>query len=43
MKLDFEYGQGTISANLPDTTDVFIPGVTVPDKPCFYLVLVYCI
>ena len=33
MKLDFEYGQGTISANLPDTTDVFIPGVTVPDPP----------
>ena len=31
MKLDFEYGHGTMSANLPDTTDVFIPGVTVPD------------
>ena len=31
MKLDFEYGHGTMSANLPDSTDVFIPGVTVPD------------
>ena len=34
MKLDFEYGQGTMSANLPDNTDVFIPGVTIPDPPC---------
>ena len=34
MKLDFEYGQGTMAANLPDNTDVFIPGVTVPD-PAF--------
>ena len=33
MKLDFEYGQGTLSAELPDNTDVFIPGVTVPDPP----------
>lgn len=33
MKLDFEYGQGTMSAELPDNTDVFIPGVTVPDPP----------
>lgn len=33
MKLDFEYGQGTMSAELPDYTDVFIPGVTVPDPP----------
>ncbi len=33
MKLDFEYGHGTVSAELPDTTDVFIPGVTVPDPP----------
>ena len=30
MKLDFEYGQGTMSANLPDNTDIFIPGETVP-------------
>ena len=34
MLLDFEYGQGTVAANLPDYTDVFIPGVTVPDPPC---------
>ena len=34
MKLDFEYGHGTMSANLPDDTDVFIPGVTVADPPC---------
>ena len=33
MKLDFEYGHGTVSAELPDNTDVFIPGVTVPDPP----------
>lgn len=33
MKLDFEYGQGTLSAVLPDQTDVFIPGTTVPDPP----------
>ena len=33
MKLDFEYGLGTMSANLPDNTDVFIPGVTVQDPP----------
>ncbi len=31
MKIDFEYGQGTMSANLPDNTDVFIPGETVKD------------
>lgn len=34
MKLDFEYGHGSISAELPDTTDVFIPGQTVADPPC---------
>lgn len=34
MKLDFEYGQGLMSAELPDTTDVFIPGETVADPPC---------
>lgn len=33
MKLDFEYGQGLMSAQLPDNTDVFIPGETVPDPP----------
>lgn len=31
MRLEFEYGQGTMAAELPDTTDVFIPGVTVKD------------
>ena len=25
MKLDFEYGHGKMSAELPDNTDVFIP------------------
>jgi hypothetical protein len=34
VKLDFEYGAGVMSATLPDTTDVFIPGTTVPDPPC---------
>ena len=34
MKLDFEFGQGLMSAELPDNTDVFIPGTTVPDPPC---------
>ena len=33
MKFDFEYGQGLMSAELPDNTDVFIPGTTVPDPP----------
>ena len=28
---EFEYGEGTLGAELPDSTDVFIPGVTVPD------------
>ena len=31
MKLDFEYGQGTMAAELPDNTDIFIPGETVKD------------
>ena len=26
MKLEFEYGHGTMAAELPDSTDVFIPG-----------------
>lgn len=33
MKLNFEYGQGMMSADLPDFTDVFIPGETVKDPP----------
>ena len=31
--LQFEYGYGLMNASLPDNTDVFIPGVTVPDPP----------
>ena len=31
MRLAFEYGVGTITADLPDNTDVFIPGETVKD------------
>lgn len=31
MKLKFEYGEGVMDANLPDYTDVFIPGETVKD------------
>ncbi len=34
MKLEFEYGNGMMEANLPDSTDVFIPGETVADPPC---------
>lgn len=34
MKLDFEYGAGLMSAELPENTDVFIPGVTVADPLC---------
>lgn len=34
MKIDFEYGPGTLTAELPDErTQVFIPGETVPDPP----------
>ena len=34
MNLEFEYGEGMMGANLPDDTDVFIPGITVPDPEC---------
>lgn len=34
MKLDFEYGNGMMSANLPESTDIFIPGQTIADPPC---------
>lgn len=34
MKLNFEYGHGTMQAELPDNTDVFIPGETVKDPDC---------
>ena len=33
MKLAFEYGHGLMEAELPDNTDVFIPGDTVADPP----------
>jgi lactate racemase len=31
--VEFEYGQGTMSAALPDSAEIFIPGETVPDPP----------
>jgi Uncharacterized conserved protein len=34
MKMQFEYGEGLMTANLPDNTDVFIPGETVKDPEC---------
>lgn len=34
MRLNFEYGNGFKSAELPDNTDIFIPGETVLDPPC---------
>lgn len=34
MKLNFEYGHGLMEAELPENTDVFIPGETIPDPPC---------
>ncbi len=34
MKVSFEYGHGMMDAQLPDNTDVFIPGETVEDPPC---------
>ncbi len=34
MKLDFEYGHGIMSAELPENTDIFIPGETLPDPEC---------
>lgn len=33
MKLQFEYGTGLVNAELPENTDVFIPGITVADPP----------
>jgi len=33
MKVYFEYGQGTMEADLPDSAEIFIPGETVPDPP----------
>ena len=34
MQLQFEYGKELITAELPENTDVFIPGETVADPPC---------
>ncbi len=31
--VQFEYGEGTLTAELPDSADIFIPGETVPDPP----------
>ena len=31
--VDFEYGRGYMTAELPDDADIFIPGETVPDPP----------
>jgi hypothetical protein len=31
--VQFEYGQGHMVAQLPDTAEVFVPGETVPDPP----------
>ncbi|MHB1317048.1 MAG: lactate racemase domain-containing protein [Anaerolineae bacterium] len=33
MKVPLEYGLDMLEANLPDDTDVFVPGETVPDPP----------
>lgn len=33
MKIAFEYGHGLIEADLPENTDVFIPGETIVDPP----------
>ena len=32
-KVDLEYGYGVMTAELPDSTDIFVPGETVPDPP----------
>jgi lactate racemase len=34
VKIAFEYGHGVMEADLPDRTDVFVPGETIPD-PAF--------
>jgi lactate racemase len=31
--VQFEYGEGTLSAELPDSAEIFIPGETVSDPP----------
>ena len=32
-KIDFEYGLGHMTADLPDSADIFIPGETIKDPP----------
>ena len=32
-QVEFEYGEGTMTAELPDSADIFVPGETVPDPP----------
>ena len=32
--VQFEYGEGYLEAQLPDSAEIFIPGETVPDPPC---------
>mgnify|MGYP001073369384 CR=1 FL=1 len=32
--VSFEYGEGMMEAQLPDSAEVFVPGETVPDPPC---------
>jgi nickel-dependent lactate racemase len=31
--VQFEYGQGAITAELPESAEIFIPGETIPDPP----------
>jgi lactate racemase len=31
--VQFEYGEGYLSADLPDSAEIFIPGETIPDPP----------
>ncbi len=31
--VQFEYGEGTLAAQLPDSADIFVPGETVADPP----------
>ena len=32
-KVQLEYGQGLLGAELPDSAEIFVPGETVPDPP----------
>ena len=36
-EFQFEYGNGMMNAQLPDSTEVFIPGETVPDPACLQI------